>query len=169
MFKIISKLIKRNKNVKSRSLEAKKLDKLIFKKNNLIIETFANLKDNNSSRSKEYLKSLIMKELKTDQIFPNVFSGDQSFVLKELPDLIYEISYTNGFNFGCSGGGGENTLNGFSCEYFHKIEKFSLYLENKKDHLKGEETTDLAESVYWSLLGANYITRGQFEMHYLEK
>ena len=58
-FKIISKLIKRNKNVKSRSLEAKKLAKLIFKKNNLIIETFANLKDNNSSRSKEYLKSLI--------------------------------------------------------------------------------------------------------------
>ena len=167
MFKTISKLIKRNNNAKSCSLEAKKLAKLIFKKNNLIIETFANLKDNNSSRSKEYLKSLIMKELETDQIFPNVFSGDLCFVLDDIPDLNYEISYTNGFNFGCSSSGG--ALNGFSFEYFHKIKKFSLYLKTKKDHLKGEETTDLAESVYWSLLGADYITRGQFEMHYLEK
>jgi hypothetical protein len=167
MFKTISKLIKRNKNSKKNSLEAEKLAKLIFKKNNLIIETFANLKDNNSARSKEYLKSLIMKELKTDQIFPNVFSGDLCFIFDDITDLNYEISYTNGFNFSCSSRGG--VLNGFSCEYFHKIEIFSLHLKTKKDHLKGEETTDLAESVYWSLLGASYITRGQFEMHYLEK
>ena len=167
MFKTISNLIKRNKNAKSRSLEAKKLAKLIIEKNNLIIKTFANLTDNNSSRTKEYLKSLIMKELKTDQIFANVFSGDLCFVLDEIPDLTYEISYTNGFNFGCSSSGG--VLNGFSFEYFHKIERFSLYLKTKKDHLKGEETTDLAEDVYWSLLGANYITRGQFEMHYSKK
>ena len=83
MFKTISKLINRNKNAQSRSLEAEKLAKLIIKKNNLIIKTFANLTDNNSSRTKEYLKSLIMKELKTDQLFAIVFSGDFCFVLDE--------------------------------------------------------------------------------------
>ena len=163
MFKSLSKLIGGKKKVKKSSLEAEKYSKLIFKKNNLIIKNFANLKNTN----KEVLKSLIAKELKTNSIFPNVFTGDLCFVLNDLQDLNYEISYTNGFNFGCSGGG--NELNGFSCEYFHKIKIFSLYLKKDTEHLKGEKTTDLAKEVYNNLLGDNYIPRSEFENKYLEK
>ena len=161
MFKSFSKLIGGKKEIKKTSLEAEKFSKLILKKNNLIIKTFADLKN----VDKELLKSLIAKKLKTDRIFPNVFTGDLCFVLDDLPDLNYEISYTNGFNFGCSGGG--NKLNGFSCEYFHKIQIFSLYLKSDKEHLKGETTTELAKSVYNNLLGDNYITRMEFEKKYL--
>ena len=45
----------------------------------------------------------------------------------------------------------------------------SLYLKTKEEHLKGEKTTELAESVYRSMLGSNYITRNQFEENFLKK
>ena len=160
----IKKIFRNNKKSPELSKSANILANKIINKNELIIKKFSNLKKPNS----EVLKSLIMKELKTEKVYKNVFSGDYCFQLNELPDLIYEISYTNDFNFGCSSAGG--ILNGFSVEYFHKIKIFSLYLKNKKEHLKGEKTTELADSVYWSLLlGANYIARGEFERLYLKK
>jgi len=159
---IFKKIFRNTKNDAELSKSSKILANKIIKKNELIIKNFANL----NNPASEVLKSLIIKELKTKKVYKNVFSGDYCFQLNELPDLIYEISYTNNFNFGCSSAGG--ILNGFSLEYFHKIKIFSLYLKNKKEHLKGEKTTELAENVYWSLLGANYITRGQFELDYLK-
>ena len=160
---IFKKIFRNTKNDAELSKSSKILANKIIKKNELIIKKFANL----NNPASEVLKSLIIKELKTEKVYKNVFTGDYCFELEDLPDIVYEISYTNEFNFGCSSGG--DILNGFSCEYFHKIKIFSLYLKTKKEHLKGEKTTDLAESVYWSMLGANYITRGQFEMDYLKK
>ena len=44
--------------------------------------------------------------------------------------LTWEASYTNGFNFGCYG---DDYLEGFNCEYFSKVNKFQIFLSDKKD------------------------------------
>ena len=76
--------------------------------------------------------------------------------------LNWEVSYTNGFNFGCYG---EDYFEGFNCEYFHKVERFQLFLSDKKD-LDGRKPTDMADSLFWELEGANYLTKNYFQELY---
>jgi hypothetical protein len=140
----------------------------------VIIDTYKKeipLKINELVRSFAYKKNFTDKDLKVlvraeidENVISNFISGAPRFKYKNLPMLTWEASYVNGFNIGCYGDG---YLLGFNCEYFNKVEHAQVYLTEKKD-LDGIKPTELAESLMWSCLGGNYITKNQFHEHYMK-
>ncbi len=130
------------------------------------------LRINELVRSFAYKKNLTDKDLKElirekidKNATSNIFSGAPRFEYKDLPSLTWEVTYVNGFNIGCYGDG---YLLGFNCEYFNKVERAQVFLTDKKN-LDGLKPTELADSLMWSCLGGSYITKNQFEEHYIKK
>jgi len=141
----------------------------------LILDTYSKeipLKKNELVRKFAYKKNFTDKDLKKfikkeidENVTSNIFSGASRFEYKDLPSLIWEASYTNGFNVGCYG---EGYLLGFNYEYFNKVERSQVFLTDKKD-LDGSKPTQLADSLMWTCLGGECITKNQFEEHYIQK
>ena len=130
----------------------------VLTKNQELIRKFA---DNKKIKDDKSLKAKIKSDI-DNNVTSNIFSGASRFKFENLPMLNWEVSYTNGFNFGCYG---EDYFEGFNCEYFHKVERFQLFLTDKKD-LDGRKPTDMADALFWELEGANYLTKNYFQELY---